>query len=306
MPDPDPLFAFGLANTGFDRGGERREGAEYEAVQRTHAEARTVLVRADGALAVNADSGALVRLQSAAFQGSPAANQSSLLGFEHGAPLFAVGLEDAAPTHHEWLDLRTIASRLPAHEAGIAAYARALLHWQSRARFCGRCGAPTQLGAMGHRVSCSAKECGEIGFPRTDAAVIVLVEREGRALLGRQESWGPHRFSTLAGFVEPGETLEAAVQREVLEESGIRIGEVRYEASQPWPFPASLMVGFRAQALTDAITVGDEIVEARWFSADDIDRERISGTLKLSPALSISRWLLARWYREVTGRALTD
>lgn len=302
----DPMFAFGRAENFFDRGGERREDAEYEAVQRAHSGARTVLVRADGSLAVDPDAGALVRLQSSAVPGSPLASESSLLGFEHGAPLFAVGLQEAFPTHHEWLDLRTIAARLPAHEAGIAAYARALLHWQSRARFCGRCGARTQRHAMGHRVICSSDECGEIGFPRTDVAVIVLVEHAGRALLGRQESWGPYRFSTLAGFVEPGETLEDAVRREVFEESGVRVGEVRYEASQPWPFPASLMVGFRAQALTDAITVGDEIVEARWFSPDDIDRERIVGTLKLSPTLSISRWLLARWYRDATGHALTD
>ncbi len=268
-----------------------------------------VRVAPDGRVELSADGRTLARANLRDVDTPDAIALASLLGFEEDAPIFAVAAstEQVEKTASGvWSDLRSIAANVPAHDAGLAAYARALLHWQSRAHFCGRCGHSAELIAGGHRAMCGDAACGEIYFPRTDAAVIVLVEHAGRALLGRQAAWGPHRFSTLAGFVEPGETLEDAVRREVREESGVRVGDVVYQASQPWPFPTSLMIGFRANALSEAIEVGDEIVEARWFSPDDIDRERAAGTLKLSPPLSISRWLLGIWYRERTGRDLTD
>ncbi len=263
-----------------------------------------VSVNLDGRvrLAESRDRVARTRLHDADDPGALAS--ASLLGFEAGAPLFAMHGADTEDDVGSYADLRSIAATLPAHEAGVAAYARSLLYWQSRTRFCGRCGQPVALIAGGHRAKCSEPACSALFFPRTDAAVIVLVEHNGRALLGRQESWGEGRFSTLAGFVEPGESLENAVRREIREESGVVVGGMRYEASQPWPFPASLMIGFRAQALDDAIEVGDEIAEARWFTPDDIDGQRAAGTLTLSPSSSISRWLLGNWYRERTGRPL--
>jgi len=306
--DSDLLFlrTFAFAATPFDRGGERREDVGWLTSLRQDRRACFVMVAADGRVKLAPDGSGIARAHLHEVANSEALASASLLGFEAGVPLFATCAAGGDVEAECYADLRMIAATLPAHEAGVAAYARALLYWQSRTRFCGRCGHPVALIAGGHRASCSEPACGEVFFPRTDAAVIVLVEHEGRALLGRQASWGVGRFSTLAGFVEPGESLEDAVRREIREESGVIVGERRYQASQPWPFPASLMIGFRAQALSDHIEVGDEIVEARWFSPDDIDSERAAGTLKLSPPLSISRWLLGTWYRERTGRDLVD
>ena len=157
--------------------------------------------------------------------------------------------------------------RLPGHEAGLFAYAKGLAHWQRETRHCSYCGAPLQLVAAGHRAKCSNADCGRLHFPRTDAAMIVIVEHEGACLLGRQASWPPGRYSTLAGFVEPGESLEDAVRREVAEEAGVVVDQVHYHSSQPWPMPASLMVGFIANATGRAIDLRDrELEEARWFT----------------------------------------
>lgn len=302
--DSDPLFAF--AATAFDRGGERREHANWLTALREDRRACVVTVAADGRVRLTGSREGVARTPLHDCVDPAALASASLLGFEAGVPLFAMSTQVADADEQSYADLRSIAATLPAHDAGVAAYARALLYWQARTRFCGRCGHPAALIAGGHRAKCGESACGEVFFPRTDAAVIVLVEHQGRALLGRQDSWGAGRFSTLAGFVEPGETLENAVRREIREESGVIVGETRYQASQPWPFPASLMIGFRAQALSDTIEVGDEIVEARWFSPDDVDRERAEGSLRISPAMSISRWLLGSWYRERTGRDLVD
>ncbi len=301
-----PGFAF--ATCTFERASERREDLDWVTALRQDPRSLRVIVAADGRVLLTPDGKTLAREPLDAADDPAVLTRSSLLGFEDGRPLFAkaCATPDPGPAVETWSDLRSIAAALSAYEAGIAAYARALLYWQSRTRFCGSCGAAVELMAAGHRGSCVNVACRAVHFPRTDAAAIVLVEHQGRALLGRQAEWGAHRFSTLAGFVELGETLEDTVRREVREESGVRVGAVVYQASQPWPFPSSLMIGFRAQALDDAIEVGDEIVEARWFSPADIDRERETGTLKLSPPLSISRWLLGCWYRERTGRDLVD
>lgn len=139
-------------------------------------------------------------------------------------------------------DLRAIAGELPPEEAGLLAYARAMLHWQERNRFCGRCGSVMRSLQAGHVQQCSSPTCAVQVFPRIDPAIIVLVTDGERALLGRQASWPPGRYSTIAGFVEPGESLEDAVAREVLEETGVRIESVDYHSSQPWPFPSSLIL----------------------------------------------------------------
>jgi NAD+ diphosphatase len=170
-------------------------------------------------------------------------------------------------------------------------------------RFCGRCGGPTQSSQAGHQRTCADAACGREHYPRTDPAVIMLVTRDdgnggGACLLGRQPTWPPGRYSTLAGFVEPGETLEAAVAREVLEETAVRVSDVRYLSSQPWPFPASLMLGFRARAETNEITVNeDEIEDARWFTRDELRRFEEDG-YHFPRRGSIASWLIARWLEE--------
>lgn len=187
-------------------------------------------------------------------------------------------------------ELRPLASDLPANEAGLAAYARALDLWRVGHRFCGRCGTATTATRAGHARHCPA--CNQYTFPRLDPAVIVLVHDGERALLGRQASWPPGRFSTIAGFVEPGETLEDAVRREVHEEAGILVGEVTYHSSQPWPFPASLMLGFTARALPATPVLHDgELEEAGWFSRAQLR----SGAVLLPPPEAISRRLIDSW-----------
>ena len=147
--------------------------------------------------------------------------------------------------------------------------ARSLVDWHARHRFCARCGAPTKLAKGGWQRSCEG--CGAEHFPRVDPVTIMLVEHDGRLLLGRQPRFPPRRFSALAGFVEPGESIEEAVAREVLEEAGVKVGPVSYVASQPWPFPSSLMIGCYAQALDDALTIDTtELDEADWFTREEV------------------------------------
>jgi NAD+ diphosphatase len=174
-----------------------------------------------------------------------------------------------------------------------------LANWHATHRHCPRCGAPTVVEQAGFVRRCPAD--GSEHSPRTDPAIIVLVtDASGDlALLGSSGRWGPGRFSTLAGFVEPGEAAEGAVVREVLEESGVAIGEVTYLGSQPWPFPSSLMLGFTARALDpDAVPQGDgvEIVEARWFSRAQVLAGIADGSLGLPPAVSIARRLIEHWF----------
>ena len=210
---------------------------------------------------------------------------------------FALRLDATHAAGAARIDLRAAALTLPALQAGLYAHARALLHWQATHRHCGRCGAPLQPIRAGHAARCTG--CGVEHYPRTDTAVIVAVTDGERLLLGRQASWPAKRYSVIAGFLEPGERLEDAVAREVLEETGLRIRACRYAGSQPWPFPANLMVGFEAQADGDEPRFGGELEDARWFSAADIHAGVAAGDLLLSPRLSISSWLIRRWLGEV-------
>jgi NAD+ diphosphatase len=227
-------------------------------------------------------------------------DQLTLLGWFRGARCVLIDVRDesatqALPGGTQMRELRPLAPMLAPDSASLLAYARALSLWKSRHRYCGVCGAPNLPARAGHVLHCSRAECGNESFPRLDPAIIVLVtDATGeRALLGRQASWAPGRYSTIAGFVEPGESLEDAVVREVAEETGILVGDVEYEASQPWPFPSSLMLGFRAVARTHDITLHDgELEDARWFTRADL----ASGTPGLPPAGAISTRLIDRWY----------
>lgn len=195
----------------------------------------------------------------------------------------------------EFLDLRGVGAMLGQREGSLLAYARALLTWSRGHRFCGVCGSPARPGQGGHVRRCSSEACGTENFPRTDPAIIVLVTDGDRCLLGRKDIWPEGVYSTLAGFVEPGESLSEAVVREVREESGIEVGAVRYRSSQPWPFPASLMLGFRAERTGGELSVArQELADARWFERTDFARRRETG-LRLPGRVSISRRLIEDW-----------
>jgi NAD+ diphosphatase len=205
---------------------------------------------------------------------------------DHGATLVFLGLDDERPyfaidasgageipgaraDEGEAIDARTLAPLLPAGEAAILAEARSLIDWHARHRFCAQCGSPTRVTAAGWVRRCP--ECKASHYPRSDPVTIMLAVTGERALLGRNRRRPGSRFSCLAGFMEPGETLEECVRREVHEESGVRVGRVKYLACQPWPFPSSLMMGFLCEALTEEITVDPvELAEARWFEREEI------------------------------------
>jgi NAD+ diphosphatase len=209
---------------------------------------------------------------------------------------YAAVMVDRVPAELEPVSLRVLGPMIAADEASLAVHAVGIARWHGSHGFCAACGQPTDIAEAGHVRICPA--CGTHHFPRTDPAVIMLItDGEDRALLGRQPVWPEGRFSTLAGFVEPGESLDDAVRREVMEEVGIQVGEVSYAGSQPWPFPSSLMLGFFGQALSTDIRVDqDEIAEARWFSRDEVTEMTASSELLLPPNVSISRWLLQKWH----------
>lgn len=234
--------------------------------------------------------------------------EPTLLGLEaeeggEGAAHFVVDLSHVAAEAllarspgGEMLDLRDSVQIVPGTDSALIAYARALTYWHRRHRFCGACGAPAAPHEAGHQRRCTNEECGTVHFPRTDTAVITLVHDGDECLLCRQSRWPPGMHSTLAGFLEPGESLEECVAREIEEESGIAVGDVRYHSSQPWPFPGTLMVGFMAQALSREIAVDEtELEYAHWYRRRDLLGRRDSDEFRLPGRYSISRRLIEDW-----------
>ena len=297
MADGGPL----LSRASFDRAAERRSDPDW--LDDAWRRARVVLLTPKSAvLSGDGDPSGLV-LQPAD-RVDPAAPRR-FLGVIAGVPHFTVTI-DEADHPGRWLTLRDLGAVLDDDAAGLVTTAVALEQWHQRHTHCPLCGAPTVESNAGWTRTCP--EDGSQHFPRTDPAVIMLVSDGERALLGRSTGWPERRFSTLAGFVEPGESIEAAVAREVFEETGVRVRDIRYVASQPWPFPSSLMLGFSARLDGDpAITLDDdEMAEAHWFTRDEVrraadwvdrgerpdDDARIAG---ISPQLSISRYLIDRW-----------
>ncbi len=314
-----------------DRAGERRRDAAWIAEVMGHPETRFVPVWRDRSLVEPATGSAT---GSATGEAADAPRAGWLTGeaavtvtAQAGAQVFLGVWEERAYialdlSHHdeeqvkplvngaEFADLRQVGRHLAADEATILAYARGMLHWHRRQKFCSDCGSPTESRDGGHVQVCTNPDCGRHHFPRTDPAVIMLVTRMGedgidRCLLGWSTRWDAPMYSTLAGFVEPGESLEEAVAREVLEESGIAVHEVTYRGSQPWPFPASLMLGFRAKALNEDINVDPtEIREARWFSRAELAEfgefygEQDPNRPRLPRTDSISRRLINDWIEE--------
>ena len=230
------------------------------------------------------------------------------LGLLDETPCFAVLLQatdqlDASDGN--WQGLRAIAGTLPADDAALFAHGLALAHWYRLHRYCGGCGQPLVVSAAGHAHRCRNEACdNDTVFPRVDPAIIVTVSCGEQVLLGRQPHWPEGMYSCIAGFLEAGESLEQAVRREVMEEVGVVVDDIRYASSQPWPFPQSLMVGFHCTTRDQDITLhDDELEDARWFSRADIDRGLAAGSLQLPSAISISRRLLEEWR---AGRALQE
>jgi NAD+ diphosphatase len=228
-----------------------------------------------------------------------------LLGERDGRVWFALVADPGHAGEGEgWVGIRDLLPHLAGagvEQAPLVFHAIGLAEWLSATRFCPRCGGRLEPRLAGHELECV--ECHRRQFPRTDPAVIMAVTygepggADERLLLGRQDSWPTGRYSTLAGFLEPGETLEDAVRREVLEETGVVVGDVAYFGNQPWPLPASLMLGFRGRAVSREIRVdGSEIQDARWFTRAEMRSEAEAGSLVLPGGVSISRSLVEDWY----------
>lgn len=305
----------GLVGHGLDRLAERRCDAAWVRAEIARPRAGLLLVcgtrqpftgeDAPRPLVVRGDRGAALL---------ECAQSVSLLGRGAGSRTwFALGLAEEAADRvpreggARLRQLREVAPLLERGEGALLAYARAMAWWHRRHRHCGGCGAPTRSEHAGFLRTCSAPGCGARAFPRTDPAVIVLITNGDRCLLGRQNGWPAGVYSTLAGFVEPGETIEETVLREMREEAGVRVSDLRYRSSQPWPFPSSLMLGFRAATADEDIAVErDELEDARWFTRTQIREGLERGGLRLPFHLSIAYRLVEEWYDEGGGVALAE
>jgi NAD+ diphosphatase len=275
-----------------DRAGDRRVDEAWLA--RTWAEETTRIVPVAGTTFPVDDPGERVRWHRA--DDLPTAGTRLFLGLRDDVAHFALLVDE--PLHGgRWSTLRAALPTLREPDAGFMVHATALAEWHASHLFCPRCGGRLHDTGAGHVLVC--EQCGRQQFPRSDPAVIMLVSDGDRALLGRQPSWPEGRYSTLAGFVDPGESLEEAVVREVAEETDVRVTDVTYFGNQPWPFPQSLMVGFFARAETTDIRVdGVEISDARWFTREEVEAGAHAGTLVLPGGISISRSLVEAWYGE--------
>jgi NAD+ diphosphatase len=286
-----------------DRVGERRADTEWVRARLEDPAARAVVVGRQGVL-VGGDPPTAALLP-------PTLDETpTLLGMQGDTPVFAIGLDEIEhPPGTRVAGLRETSAALPPADAALLAYAMALTEWQRRSRFCGACGAPNRQEEAGHLMVCTRE--GTQHHPRTDPVIIVLVtDGADRALMGRQAIWPPKRWSCLAGFVEPGESLEEAVAREVLEEAGVQVSDVTYLSSQPWPFPANLMLGFHARwASGEPVTNDAELEAVRWFSREELTAAHSAPDLPwtpdadlpegvefwLPPREAIARQLIAAW-----------
>ncbi len=294
-----PEFAF-VAST-LDRAAHLRE--QPAKLAQYWSQAQLLIVDSQGDAYVLDDSGT-PQFPRAGQIAPLAFEQATFLGLSQDQAWFALPSQALEQQSLTQVNLRDAAACWPALQAGLFAQARALLYWQSRSQFCGGCGAPASLEHAGYLLRC--RQCGLDSYPRTDAAIIVAITDGQRLLLGRQARWPAGRWSVIAGFVESGESLEQTVVRESMEEVGLVVSDIRYAASQPWPFPAALMLGFHARAEPDKPTVGEELEAAQWFSQQDI-RDALAGVRyradgselpTLSPPISISRWLVEDWLRQ--------
>jgi NAD+ diphosphatase len=289
------------------RHSERRRDSEFLGERLARAQARLVPVWRARNLVVPGERPAAAflpsdRLAELAANGATTAFLGELDGVSYFAVDVSARPEEELPRiagpGAAFVDLRTVGALMSREEGGLLAYARGLMHWHARHRFCGACGAPTAPESAGHVRKCTDAACGAEHFPRTDPALIMLVVHDDHALLARQKSWPLGQHSTLAGFVEPGESLEDAVAREVEEEAGVRVSDVRYHSSQPWPFPSSIMLGFHATARSRDYAIDEsELESGGWFSRDFLLATHEPERFRLPRADSISRRLIEDWLR---------
>ncbi|MCB1559568.1 MAG: NAD(+) diphosphatase [Xanthomonadales bacterium] len=293
-----------LSGGALDRCDERRMDRVWLRAQ--WANARLYLLDVDGRMLAREDREAplLADASRLAADWRPDADDAIFLGLDKERQAhFAVQLPGDVDLRVPAVGIREAAAMWPAAESARFAHAAALFGWRRRHRYCPQCAAPLSPRRAGNSLACEAGNGCSEQFPRTDAAVIVIVVHQGKCLLGRQASWPEGSYSALAGFVEPGESLEEAVAREVREESGVRIGEALYRGSQPWPFPHSMMIGFHAVADDPQVTLGDELEDARWFGADDLADGYAAGSLRAPAAISIAHRLLHDWLAAQPGEA---
>lgn len=232
-------------------------------------------------------------------------NEYVYLGMDSDRHYFATIVDENSTEHGEFADLRTFAAILDESHAALLSYARAIVNWRQAQRFCGSCGAQTRPVVGGHVLKCSGAGCGREHYPRTDPAIIVLVEHGDKALFGRKSEWPDKRYSTIAGFVEPGESAEQAVIREVAEETGVEVNSAHYHSSQPWPFPGTLMLGYQACAGRHSISLNDqELEDARWLTRKQISDGLASGEFQLPTNISISFRLIEDWFNKDSNQSL--
>ena len=306
---PKGNFYTGMA---LDRADHLRRDADWLATRLAGRESRFVPVWRARNLIRSAEDPRAVWLEGAAASALRAqASETVFLGLAGEIAYFALDLSameepEAAPELADggaprgiFLDLRAVGPLVERGEGAILAYARGLVHWHQRHRFCGVCGEATASTQGGHVRRCGDEDCGSLHFPRTDPAVIMLIHDGERCVLGRQKIWPNGMHSTLAGFVEPGESLEEAVAREVMEEVGLELGEIDYHSSQPWPFPASLMLGFHATCRHGPLRINeDELAAAGWYSRDDLKASPEDDSFRLPRRDSIARRLVDDWLAE--------
>ncbi len=302
MDATERLSGYAFADTPLDRADQLRDDAA--ALLGLWPQACILVVDDEGCAHAD-ETGQVLAVTGGQLGGGP--GTAVFLGLREGQAWFAVRAGVVALQAPQRIDLRRAAATWPAFEAGIFALARALLHWHANTRHCGRCGGAVEFRRAGYQGVCT--RCGREHYPRVDPAVIVAVSDGERLLLGRQAGWPPRRWSVVAGFVEPGESLEQTVAREVLEETRVRVRGSRYLGAQPWPFPGALMLGFEAEAEADEPQVDGELEAARWFGVEEVGaalRREARGDdgdgILLSPPISIARSLIERWYRRRLAR----
>jgi len=241
-------------------------------------------------------------------------NTITLIGELNGRVYFSIsldnsedGIEEDYSTFGIFASIRKYSALLDKDEASLLAYSNALHNWQNHHQFCGLCGSKTKLVCTGHRLDCSNPGCRHQSFPRTDPAIITLIYNDDKCLLVRQPHWQPGQYALVAGFVEPGESLESAVARETYEETGIELDEINYFSAQPWPFPGSIMLGFTAKAVTDKITMHDnELEDAIWMTREEIVEGIKNKTLKNPTSFSVAFKLLENWFNEKSTEKFSD
>ena len=286
---------------GLDRVHDRRKDAQWIAGRLSAPGALFVAVRQSKILVGDGGIPGPVLLKLDQLNGYAETDSTFFLGEENGHPYFAVEMNEKAPGAFggtgRFRDLRAVAPLLSGNDGALLAYAKTLVDWHGHNHFCGACGSPSEIRDGGQCRACLNPECGVVHFPRTDPAVIVIIRLGQKCLLARQKVWPQSMYSVVAGFVEPGETVEGAVVREVFEEVGLRVKNIRYHSSQPWPFPCSLMLGFTAEAEDERISLRDnELEDARWFGRGELQEAVENGVVKLSSPVSIAYSLIKDWF----------